>query len=111
MELLSEFHRLISVETGIQNFYVCHHDDNEGCECRKPSIGLIRRAARDLDLDISKSFMVGDRWKDIEAGQRAGCSCFFIDNNYSERRPTPPFHTVTSLLEAAKIIAEGCNAE
>lgn len=110
-ELLSEFHRLISVETGIQNFYVCHHDDNEGCECRKPSIGLIRKAARDLDLDMSKSFMVGDRWKDIEAGQRAGCRCFFIDNNYSERRPTPPFYTVTSLLEAAKVITEGLNAK
>lgn len=110
-ELLSEFHRLISVETGLQNFYVCHHDDKEGCECRKPSIGLIREAARDLDLDIYKSFMVGDRWKDIEAGQRAGCRCFFIDYKYSERRPTPPYHTVTSLLEASKIIAEGLNAE
>ena len=110
-ELLSEFHRLISEKTGIQNFYVCHHDDNEGCECRKPSIGLMKKAAWDLDLDISKSFMVGDRWKDIEAGQMAGCNCFFIDNNYSERRPNPPFHTVTSLLEAAQIIVEGLNAK
>ena len=53
---------------------------------------------------------IGDRWKDIEAGQRAGCQCFFIDNSYSEQRPTPPFHKVTSLLEAAVFITEGKNA-
>lgn len=107
IELLSEFHRIISAETGIKNFYICHHDDKEDCECRKPRIGLITNAARELDLDLSKSFLVGDRWKDIEAGQRAGCRCFFVDYHYSERRPTPPFHTVTSLLEAVEIIMKG----
>lgn len=111
METLSELHKSISEETGLQNFYVCVHDNDDGCECRKPNIGLLRKAALDLDLVISKSFLVGDRWKDIEAGQRAGCRCFFIDNHYSEQRPIPPFHKVTSLLEAAKIITEGSNAE
>lgn len=111
IEMVSLMHSEISRATGLQNFYSCFHDDKDNCECRKPNIGLMRKAARDLDLDISKSFMVGDRWKDIEAGQRAGCKCFFIDNNYSERRPTPPFHTVISLLEAAKIIAKGTNAK
>lgn len=106
-ETLSELHNAISQVTGISNFYVCDHDDHDACECRKPKTGLFSNAAQDLNLDLSRSFVVGDRWKDIEAGQRAGCMCFFIDGKYSERRPSPPFHTVASLLEAAKIIAEG----
>jgi D-glycero-D-manno-heptose 1,7-bisphosphate phosphatase len=108
-EILLELHNFISQKTELTNFYVCYHDDNDDCECRKPKIGLFRKAEQDLNLDLSKSFMVGDRWKDIEAGQQAGCRCFFIDDNYRERRPSPPFHTVTSLLEAAEIIMEGLN--
>lgn len=110
-EMLSELHKLISEEIGVQYFYTCKHDDYEDCECRKPKIGLIEKASEDLNLDVSKSFMIGDRWKDIEAGQRAGCKCFFIDNNYSEQRPSLPFDTVTSLLEAARVITEGVNAK
>ena len=110
VEVVLELHKAISRETGLQNFYICSHDDKNQCECRKPNIGLFREAARDLDLDVSKSFIVGDRWKDIEAGQRAGCKCFFIDNNYSEQHPTPPYHVVASLLEAATIIVKGVNA-
>lgn len=110
-DLLSEIHNSIYEEVGVEHFYTCKHDDHDDCECRKPNIGLFKKAVQELDLDASNSFMVGDRWKDIEAGQRAGCTCFFIDNDYSEKRPTPPFYTVTSLLEAAKIIVEGSNAK
>lgn len=109
--LLSEINNSISKEVGVELFYSCEHDDQDNCECRKPNIGLFKKAIQELDLDASNSFMVGDRWKDIEAGQRAGCTCFFIDNNYSEKRPTPPFYTVTSVLEAAKIIVEGSNVK
>lgn len=111
LDLLSSLQKVISIETGLQNFYVCIHDENDDCDCRKPKTGLIKQATKDLNLDISKSFMIGDRWKDIEAGQRVGCKCFFIDNNYREKQPTPPFYTVTSLLEAAIIITEGANAK
>lgn len=109
-EMLAEMHRSIARQTGLQYFYICIHDDKDRCECRKPNAGLITKAAKDLNLDIANSFLIGDRWKDIEAGQRAGCQCFFIDNSYSEQRPTPPFHKVTSLLEAAVFITGGKNA-
>ena len=110
-EVVFEIHQAISKETGLQNFFICSHNDQNQCECRKPKIGLIQVATQDLDIDIAKSFIIGDRWKDIEAGQRAGCQCFFIDNNYPEKRPVPPYHTVASLLEAARIIVEGVNAK
>lgn len=88
-------------EIGIEHFYTCFHDDKDACECRKPKAGLLRLAAKELKLDLHSSFMVGDRWRDIEAGQAAGCSCYFIDYSYPEKRPSRPFSSVNSLHEAA----------
>jgi D-glycero-D-manno-heptose 1,7-bisphosphate phosphatase len=101
---LENIHKEISRSTRLQAFYVCPHADSDSCMCRKPMPGLLLRAAKDLDLDLGKSYLVGDRWRDIEAGQAVGCSCFFIDYNYAEREPAHPFRQVESLLHAAKII-------
>ena len=90
--------------TNIDFFYTCFHDDADNCDCRKPSFGLLTRAAKDLDLDIQNSFMVGDRWRDISAGQAAGCKSFFIDYSYPEKQPKMPYTKVSSLLEAVKIM-------
>ncbi len=95
---------LIGAAVNIEYFYTCFHDDIDVCDCRKPAPGLIHRAGIDLDLDISKSYLVGDRWRDISAGQIVGCRCFFIDYSYSERKPQMPFTSVTSLLEATYLI-------
>jgi D-glycero-D-manno-heptose 1,7-bisphosphate phosphatase len=93
----------IAQETGITNFYICPHDDSDGCKCRKPKSGLIETAASDLDIDLTKSFLVGDRWRDIEAGQSLGIPSYFIDYSYSELKPKLPFIKVSSLLEAVEI--------
>lgn len=93
--------------TKIPFFYTCFHDEADFCSCRKPLPGLIYRAASELDIDISKSFLVGDRWRDIEAGQAAGCDPFFIDYLYPEKPPRMPFTRVKSLQEAAQIIVGG----
>lgn len=85
---------------------VCPHDDADQCVCRKPKPGLLLEAAREWNIDLAASFFVGDRWRDIEAGQRAGCSSIFIDYGYLERRPDPPFVAVRSLREAAEHIIE-----
>lgn len=81
---------------------VCPHDDSAQCECRKPKPGLLLEAARDWNIDLASSYFVGDRWRDIEAGQRAGCRPLFIDYKYNERRPPEPFIAVQSLREAAE---------
>jgi D-glycero-D-manno-heptose 1,7-bisphosphate phosphatase len=88
----------------LDEFKTCYHDDGDGCKCRKPLPGAIIEAAVEHSIDLSKSFMVGDRWRDIAVGQAAGCKTFFINNRYSERNPDIPDFIVSSLLEAQQII-------
>ena len=82
----------------------CFHDSGDCCDCRKPQPGALLTAAAEYDLNLKKSFMVGDRWRDIEAGQRAGCKTIFINYEYEEKQPENADFIVTSLQEAAQII-------
>jgi D-glycero-D-manno-heptose 1,7-bisphosphate phosphatase len=66
---------------------ICPHDDADDCACRKPKPGMLLQAARELRIDLSRSVMVGDRWRDVEAGRRAGCATVFLDRGYDEPRP------------------------
>jgi len=87
----------------LDDMLVCYHDDRDGCDCRKPQPGLLVQAAARHGIDLSASFMVGDRWKDVEAGRRAGCASILIDHGYPEggRDRCSPDRTVRSLSEAA----------
>jgi D-glycero-D-manno-heptose 1,7-bisphosphate phosphatase len=80
---------------------VCYHDDRDGCACRKPQPGLLLQAAAESAITLPHSFVVGDRWRDVEAGRRASCRTILIDYNYEERAAeSPPDCTVRSLAEA-----------
>jgi D-glycero-D-manno-heptose 1,7-bisphosphate phosphatase len=68
----------------VLEIFVCYHDDKDNCECRKPHSGLIMQAAKKHGLDLSHSWMVGDRWKDIAAGRAAGLKTIFLDYHYAE---------------------------
>ena len=103
-EKVDLIHKYLGNSLGIEHFYTCLHDDVDDCFCRKPLPGMILEAAMLIGIDLARSFMIGDRWRDIEAGQSAGCSCYFIDYSYSEKRPKSPFVSVGSLLEAARHI-------
>jgi D-glycero-D-manno-heptose 1,7-bisphosphate phosphatase len=103
--VIDEFHELLMRTLPIDAVYVCPHDDADGCECRKPGPGMLHEAALDRNLNLRSSFMVGDRWRDVEAGRRAGCRTVFIDRGYSERPPDDPDATVSDLGEAAAWIA------
>ena len=105
-EIVESLNAFLSKELGIKYFFSCLHDDSDGCDCRKPKPGLILQAVRDLNLDIQNSYMVGDRWRDVSAGQAAGCKCFFIDYEYDEKSPVLPFTKVSSLIEAVRLILE-----
>lgn len=99
-----EINHMISQATGITHFYICTHDEEENCSCRKPKPGLILDSSQELGVNPSGSYLIGDRWRDIEAGQEVGCQCFFIDYSYKEKRPRKPFTRVESLLEATEHI-------
>jgi D-glycero-D-manno-heptose 1,7-bisphosphate phosphatase len=101
-------HAYLEAALPIDKFFVCYHDDQDQCNCRKPAPGLLLAAAQQEGIDLSQSYMIGDRWRDIEAGKRAGCTTIFIDYGYSERQPKTPDFRVRSLIEAVEII---CGAE
>ncbi len=83
---------------------VCPHDDADGCGCRKPKPGMLLDAAREHGIELGRSFLVGDRWKDVEAGRNAGCTTVFLNREYSETMPDRPDVTVRDLGEAAERI-------
>jgi len=80
---------------------VWEHDDIDRCDCRKPKPGMILRAQKTLGLDLARSFMVGDRWRDIEAGRRVGCCTVLNGDGYGEPFPCAPTIKLTSLPRAA----------
>jgi D-glycero-D-manno-heptose 1,7-bisphosphate phosphatase len=88
---------------------VCYHTDVDGCACRKPRPGMLLEAAREWAIDLRRSFMVGDRWRDVAAGKAAGCYCFFLDYGYDEPRPDDADRVVASLEEAGRHILESLN--
>ncbi len=83
---------------------VCYHDDRDECDCRKPLPGMLRSAAVAHEIDLAASFMIGDRWRDIEAGRNAGCRTILIDYHYDEALTCPPDRVVASLAQAAEWI-------
>ena len=88
----------------IDDIFVCYHDDQDNCKCRKPKPGLLLEASKKWDIDLKRSYMIGDRWKDIDAGKCVECKTIFIDYDYKEAKPNNPNFTTDSLLNAAYLI-------
>ena len=102
---VDEINRSLSEHLPLDGFFLCCHDDLDHCECRKPKPGLLFEAVAKHNIDLRGSFMIGDRWRDIDAGHAAGCSTILIDYGYAERGPTSvPDATVTSLQQAVSWI-------
>ncbi len=89
----------------VDEIRVCFHDDGDGCDCRKPRPGMLRSAAEKWGIDLARSFIVGDTWRDMEAGRRAGCRTILVDAAYN--REVKSDHRVGSLREALGIIRGG----
>lgn len=92
----------------LKEIFVCYHDNQDQCDCRKPKPGLILQATKKYDLDLSRSWMVGDRWQDIAAGQAVGLKTIFIDYKYSEPyQGSPATYNIEDTNSVASIILEG----
>ena len=74
----------------LDDIKVCVHVDADRCQCRKPKPGMMLDAAMQWNIDLSTSYLVGDRWRDIEAGRAAGCSTVFVDYGYPQDGPNRP---------------------
>ncbi len=99
-EALEAMHAKLRAEVPVDAIYVCPHDDADRCACRKPAPGLLLSAAREHGIDLGRSFMVGDRWRDVEAGRAAGCRTVLVEMGYRETLKAPPDHVAAGLHDA-----------
>jgi len=104
-EAVDAIHAELCRRVPINAVFVCPHDDADRCACRKPSPGMLLRAARELDVDLDRSVMIGDRRPDMDAGRRAGCATVLIARDYAEPRPSADL-SVASLLDAVPWILD-----
>jgi len=105
--LVEGINKILADALPIDRVFVCYHDSSSDCLCRKPRPGMLQAGALEFDIDLARSYMVGDRWRDIEAGINAGCATIFIDCGYTEKRPASFTHRAASLADAARYILEG----
>ena len=103
-ETVESINQFLRDRLPLDEFRTCYHDDHEACDCRKPKPGALIAAAQQHEIALDQSYMVGDRWRDIEAGSRAGCQTVFIDYGYNEKQPELVDYRVQSLHEAALAI-------
>jgi D-sedoheptulose 7-phosphate isomerase len=106
-ETVEAIHRKLAKDLPIDEFFVCYHTDTDNCDCRKPKAGLLLEGARRHQIDLAASFMVGDRWRDVEAGITAGCKTVLIECQYDNDPPARPADAnVHSLAEAVDWILQ-----
>jgi D-glycero-D-manno-heptose 1,7-bisphosphate phosphatase len=103
-EHVNSVNSLVKLTCQLTAVTVCPHDDLDNCKCRKPKPGMILGLATQFDVDLQKSFMIGDRWRDVKAGQGAGCGTIFIDYGYEEKMDLKPTHIVSSVEEAGLLL-------
>jgi D-glycero-D-manno-heptose 1,7-bisphosphate phosphatase len=95
-------HATLRAALPLDDCYVCYHDDANACGCRKPQAGMLLQAAVAYAIDPAASYMIGDRWRDVDAGAAAGCRTIWIDRGYRERAPqNEPDARVETLAAAA----------
>jgi D-glycero-D-manno-heptose 1,7-bisphosphate phosphatase len=103
-EVVERMHRHLRRELPLTDIRTCYHAASDGCTCRKPRPGMLLDAAKEANIDLGASYMVGDRWRDVGAGRAAGCFTIFIDRGYREPVPDTPDAVCTDLGEAVTVI-------
>jgi D-glycero-D-manno-heptose 1,7-bisphosphate phosphatase len=107
--IVEDIHAHLRESLALDAIYACYCTEGPGCDCYKPRPGMLIEAATEWGVDPHKSFMIGDRWRDVGAGRAAGCRTIFIDYSYDERRPDAPDYLVQSLSEAADVVLAAFN--
>jgi D-glycero-D-manno-heptose 1,7-bisphosphate phosphatase len=103
-DVVNAINSYLQSELGLDLVKTCPHDDGDGCDCRKPKPGMLLEAASECRIDLLASFLVGDRWRDIEAGRRAGCGTVWLDQGYDEPAAVRPDLIAKTLAEASRWI-------
>jgi D-glycero-D-manno-heptose 1,7-bisphosphate phosphatase len=104
VEGIEAIHQRLRAELPVLEILACYHDNSDCCTCRKPKPGMLLEASRRWRLDLPRSYLVGDRWSDVAAGQAAGCRTILVETPFSGRERCRPDHCVRDLAEATKWI-------
>jgi D-glycero-D-manno-heptose 1,7-bisphosphate phosphatase len=99
--LVEAMHEVLLERLPLHRIEVCYAAGFTVCKDRKPAPGMLLRAAAEFGIDLNRSFMIGDRWRDIDCGHAAGCTTVLIDYGYQEALHAEPAYRAASLLEAA----------
>jgi D-glycero-D-manno-heptose 1,7-bisphosphate phosphatase len=110
-DAVEEMNERLSQELELDAVRVCWHDDEDGCTCRKPEPGLLIEAMHELGAESADCVIVGDRWRDVEAGRRAGCRTVLVGDGYGEQFPSAPDMRVRDVWEAAVLLTGGLGQE
>lgn len=102
--VVEAMHERLFAELPIDHIEVCYHTRNNACDCRKPKPGMLLNAEKHFLIDFEKSFLIGDRSSDLEAGDALQLNTLFIDFNYNEPLNTKPTYHCGSLAEAVDSI-------
>jgi len=103
-EVVEAMHERLRTLLPLDDIKVCYEIESIDSMCYKPKPGMLLEAARERAIDLSRSYMVGDRWRDVGCGRAAGCYTIFIDRGYHEVLRDSPDATCADLTEAAAII-------
>ncbi len=93
----------------LDDIFVCYHDDIDNCMCRKPKNGLILEARDKYNLNLNQSFVIGDRWRDMDAAENSNCKSVFIDHHYSEKHPSKYKFSFENIDDALRFIIGSTN--
>ncbi len=99
---VDEIHKFLKKKLPIKKIYSCYCT-NDKCKYRKPNSGMLKEASKKYQINLHKSFVIGDRWKDIEAGKKVNCQTIFIDRKYNEKLKSAPDFTIQNLYQIKKI--------
>ena len=98
-EVVEEINSSIKFDFDIDEIFTCYHDNHDKCKCRKPNPGAFISLSQKHNIDLTKSIMVGDRAKDIQAAKNANCPSVFIDYGYNETKPLDQNYTIYGVNE------------
>ena len=105
--------KMQSALPSLDRIEICYHAGKrygESCDCRKPRPGMILRAAADLKIDPCASYVIGDRWRDIDCARAAGCRAIFIERGYEESLREAPDFTVANFGYAVNALLRDARA-
>ncbi len=103
-ETVEAMHAKILEHLPVDDIKTCYHVDADSCACRKPKPGMLLQVKAERGIELSQSYLIGDRWRDIEAGRAAGCLTILVDYGYQQSSLSTPDKTVTSVPEAVAYI-------